>query len=59
MGSSFDTWDNIVANGGAYYPGVGSMEVVWVLITIAICVVSLWVGHKHEADAYKRINGGS
>lgn len=59
MGSSFDTWDDILANGGAYYPGAGSMEMVWVLISIAICVVALWVGGKHEADAYKKVGNDS
>lgn len=55
MGSAFDTWNDVVASGGAYYPGVGtSWEMIWLLISIAICVVALWIGGKHESDAYRR-----
>ena len=59
MGSSFDSWTDIVAEGGAYYPGVGSMEIVWVGLSIVMCVAALYIGGKHESDAYKKVGGDS
>ncbi len=57
MGSIFDTWNDVVANGGAYYPGAGGgsgAEWTWVLISIAICVGALWIGGRHETEAFNR-----
>ena len=52
MGWPFEeaTWN--VAEG-AYYAAVGS-EMMWFIISAALCVVALVVGSKHELDAYKR-----
>ena len=51
MGSAFDTWNDV---DGAYYMGAGtSWEVIWLLLSIVICVVALWMGARHELDAYK------
>lgn len=53
MGSSFDSWDGIE---GAYYMGAGtSWEVIWLVISIALCIGSLYVGAKHELDAYQAV----
>ena len=57
MGSIFDTWNDVVAHGGAYYPGAGGgrgAELTWVLISIVMCLAALWVGGRHENDAYRR-----
>ncbi len=55
MGSPFDTgtWNGVE---GAYYVGHGSMELVWLLVSVGLCLVALWMGHSHEMDAYKRSN---
>lgn len=52
MGSIFDTWNGVE---GAIYPGAGGMwEHFWLYISIAMCVVALWLGHAHETEAYKK-----
>lgn len=51
MGSSFDSWDGVE---GAYYMGAGtSWELIWLVVSIAMCVYACYVGAKHELDAYK------
>ena len=56
MGSSFDSWDAVE---GAYYMGAGtSWEVIWLLLSITMCVVALWIGARHELDAYKKADNG-
>ena len=54
MGAPFETgtWNGVT---GAYYMGLNSgWEVVWLLVSIVMCVAALWVGHKHESDAYDK-----
>ena len=56
MGAPFDTgtWTGV---DGAYYVGLNSsMETGWLLVSIVCCLVALWVGSKHETDAYKKLN---
>lgn len=55
MGSSFDSWDAVE---GAYYVGLGGMEAPWLIVSIIMCVVALYVGAKHELDAYKEAENG-
>ncbi|MEM7178316.1 MAG: hypothetical protein AAGD47_07535 [Pseudomonadota bacterium] len=52
MGWPFDdaSWNEIT---GAYYAAVGS-EMIWVGITVVICIVSLVVGARHEGETYRR-----
>lgn len=51
MGSAFDSFDGIE---GAYYVGAStSWELIWLAVSVIMCVVALWVGSKHELDAYK------
>ena len=52
MGWSFDAPDWSLVEG-AYYAGMGS-ELLWVVLSIVVCVAALFVGCKHELDAYKR-----
>ena len=52
MGSNFDSCDE--AMGAAYYMGANSSwEVIWLLLSIVMCVIALWMGARHELDAYK------
>jgi len=52
MGSSFSSWDAVK---GAYYMGAGSSwEVIWTLVALAICVIALVAGSRHEREAYKK-----
>ena len=51
MGSSFDTWNGVE---GAYYTGAGSGEMLWLIISIILCVLALIFGAKHELGAYKK-----
>ncbi len=53
MGSSFDNWDAVE---GAYYMGAGtSWEVIWTLVALAICIIALIAGSRHELEAYKKV----
>lgn len=47
------TWDGFE---GAYYTGLGSMELIWLLGTGALLIVALWLGNKHEEDAYEAVS---
>ena len=52
MGSPVEgSWD-AVANA-PYYVGVGGWELPWLLISIALCVLALVIGHRHESAANK------
>ena len=42
------SWDSVV--DAAYYAGQGQ-ELWWLLISIALCVLACWWGHRHEAKA--------
>lgn len=49
MGAPFEgSWDAV--KDAAYYAGAGG-ELIWLLISIALCLAALWVGHKHESKA--------
>ncbi len=52
MGSDFDTWSGVE---GAIYMGAGSSwELIWLVLSIAMCIAAIWVGGTHEADAYRK-----
>ena len=47
---------NIDAMAGPQFIGVGgSLPMIFLLISIAICVLACVVGSKHELDAYKKV----
>ncbi|MEM8793432.1 MAG: hypothetical protein AAGE80_17560 [Pseudomonadota bacterium] len=52
MGWPFDeaSWN---AASGAYYSAVGS-ELLWVGVSVVICIASMVVGALHENDAYRK-----
>lgn len=52
MGTSITDW---AAVEGAYYTGAGGGEMIWFIIALALCVLALVVGSKHELDAYKKL----
>ncbi|MEM1160057.1 MAG: hypothetical protein AAGJ28_03925 [Pseudomonadota bacterium] len=52
MGWPFDeaSWNSVE---GAYYSAIGS-EMLWLVISAALCVIALVVGLMHEKSAYRR-----
>ena len=53
MGSDFTDWEQ--ATGPMYMGANSSWEVIWLLVAVAICVIALISGSRHELDAYKRL----
>lgn len=53
MGSAFTDWAQ--AEGPMYMGANSSWEVIWTLVAVALCVIALVIGSKHELEAYKRI----
>ncbi len=52
MGSAFDTWNDIA--GPIYMGANSSWETIWLVVSVACCVLALVVGSRHELDAYKK-----
>jgi len=52
MGTEIKDW---AAVEGAYYVGYGSGEALWLFVSIAMCVVPLIVGSRHELSAYRKL----
>lgn len=52
MGTDIKDWAVVE---GAYYTGYGVGEVFWLIVAVALCVVPLVVGSRHELDAYKKL----
>ncbi len=49
MGAPFTgSWDAVA--DAAYYAGAG-FEAGWLLVSIALCLLALWMGHRHESKA--------
>ncbi|MBU3000101.1 MULTISPECIES: hypothetical protein [Roseovarius] len=46
------TWDGFE---GAYYTGFGSMELIWLLATMALLAIAIFLGNKHEKSAYAAV----
>ena len=52
MGSEFADWAQFT---GPMYMGANSdWEMIWTLVSVALCLIALIVGSRHELDAYKR-----
>ena len=49
-GTTITDWSQVE---GAYYAGAGT-EGVWLLVSVALCVLSLFVGLRHERIAYRK-----
>jgi|GEM_PF-893717 len=52
MGSDITDWAE--AAGPIYMGANSSWEVIWVLLAYAAMIIALYVGSKHELDAYKK-----
>ena len=52
MEAPFDstTWDGI---SGPIYAGYGSVEGLWLLLVLAMVIVAIVFGWRHEDHAYK------
>jgi len=57
MGSNFDTWNDVA--GPIYMGANSSWEVIWLIVSIVMCLAALWVGSRHELDAYKKADNGN
>jgi hypothetical protein len=44
------SWDGIT---GPIYTGYGSVEGLWLLVCLALIVVAIVIGWRHEDHAYK------
>ena len=53
MGSEFSDWAKF--EGPIYMGANSSWEVIWTLLAVALCVIALVSGSRHELDAYKRL----
>ena len=49
-GTTITDWSQVE---GAYYAGAGT-EGVWLLVSVVLCVLSLFVGLRHERAAYRK-----
>lgn len=48
IGAPFEgSWDAVT--DAAYYNGAGSGELIWLLISIALCILACVMGHAHES----------
>ncbi len=56
MGSAFSDWAQF--EGPLYMGANTSWEVIWTLVAVAMCIVALVVGSRHELDAYKKMKEG-
>ena len=52
IGTSITDWSTVE---GAMYAGAGGGEMIWLIISVVLCIASLVVGNKHELDAYKKL----
>ncbi len=53
MGSDITDWAE--AAGPIYMGANSSWEVIWVAVAVALCVIALVSGSRHELDAYKKL----
>jgi len=51
VGSPISSWDGVE---GAYYAGSGG-EPFWLAVAIAICVIALVLGSRHERSSYRKL----
>jgi len=49
IGAPFTNWADVA--GANYYTGLGSGEFWWLLVSIALCILAIAVGHSHESKA--------
>ena len=49
FGAQFSNWGDVADS--AYYTGHNSGELLWLLLSILLCILALWWGHRHESAA--------
>lgn len=50
IGTTITDWSSV---DGAYYAGQGT-EVIWLGLSLVLCVVALIAGSRHEKAAYRK-----
>lgn len=55
MGAEFSDW--ALYEGPLYMGANSSWEVIWTLVAALLCVFALYIGSRHELDAYKKMKG--
>lgn len=50
IGTNITDWSTV---DGAYYAGAGT-ELIWLLLSILLCVICLIAGSRHEKAAYRK-----
>ncbi len=53
MGFPFDTADWAVVEGAMYMGAGGGAPLIYTLISVACCVVALWIGNSKEHKLYE------
>ncbi len=49
IGAPFTNWADVA--GANYYTGLGGGEFIWLLVSIVLCLLALFIGHGHESKA--------
>jgi len=52
MGTTITDWSTVE---GAYYTGASGGEFIWLIVAVALTVIPLVVGNKHEHETYKKL----
>ena len=47
------TWND--AAGPIYMGANSSWELIWLAVAVALCVIAIASGNRHENDAYKKL----
>jgi hypothetical protein len=53
MGTTITDWAQ--ATGAMYMGANTSWELIWTAVAVALCIVAMISGSKHELDAYKKL----
>ncbi len=48
-----NSWEGVT---GAIYTGFGHAEAIWLLIAMAMVVLAIWKGWRHEKHAYEAVD---
>jgi hypothetical protein len=56
MGYDIANWDAV--EGALYMGAHSSWEVIWTVIAALVCIGAVYLGSRHELDAYKRMQEG-
>lgn len=51
IGTNISDWSTV---DGAYYAGAGS-ELIWLIVSIILCLAFLVAGARHEKAAYSKV----